>query len=156
MIPTAAPRTHRPSSLDLGGFAGLSEAEARLRLEREGPNELPSAKPRTLLRQAWESIRQPMLLLLLGAGTVNFLIAEPLDGAILMSFVVVVIGISIYQEHKTENALVALRDLSSPRAAVVRDGRVLEVVSGFAPASAPSAIAPPVRRQAARLPAAEG
>ena len=68
-----------------------------------------------------------MLLLLLGAGTVNFLLAEPLDGAILMSFVVVVITISIYQEHKTENALVALRDLSSPRALVVRDGRQVRI-----------------------------
>jgi P-type Ca2+ transporter type 2C len=63
-----------------------------------------------------------MLLLLLVAGAVNFLLAEPLDGIILMSFVVVVIGISIYQEHKTEHALAALRDLSSPRALVVRDG----------------------------------
>jgi Ca2+-transporting ATPase len=62
-----------------------------------------------------------MLLLLLVAGTVNFLLAEPLDGALLMSFVVVVIAISIYQEHKTENALAALRDLSSPRALVIRD-----------------------------------
>ena len=53
----------------------------------------------------------------------NFLLAEPLDGVILMSFVVVVIAISIYQEHKTENALAALRDLSSPRALVVRDGQ---------------------------------
>ncbi len=67
-------------------------------------------------------IRQPMLLLLLGAGMVNFLLAEPLDGTMLMAFVVVVIAISIYQEHKTERALAALRDLSSPRALVVRDG----------------------------------
>lgn len=42
----------------------------------------------------------------------NFLLAEPLDGVMLMVFVVVVIGISIYQEHKTERALAALRDLS--------------------------------------------
>ena len=68
-----------------------------------------------------------MLLLLLGAGTVNFLLAEPLDGVILMSFVVVVIAISIYQEHKTENALAALRDLSSPRALVVRDGEQVRI-----------------------------
>jgi Ca2+-transporting ATPase len=64
---------------------------------------------------------------LLGAGTVNFLLAEPLDGTILMSFVVVVIAISIYQEHKTENALVALRELSSPRALVIRDGKQLRI-----------------------------
>ena len=39
-----------------------------------------------------------------------------------MAFVVVVIAISVYQEHKTERALAVLRDLSSPRALVVRDG----------------------------------
>lgn len=68
-----------------------------------------------------------MLLLLLGAGTINFPLAEPLDGAILMSCVVVVIAISIYQEHKTERALTALRDLSSPRALVVRDGERVRI-----------------------------
>jgi len=107
--------------------AGLSSAEAAARLTTEGPNELPAARPRSLPRQAWDVIRQPMLLLLLGAGTVNFLLAEPLDGLVLMSFVVVVIGISIYQEHKTENALAALRDLTSPRALVLRDGRQTRV-----------------------------
>ncbi len=103
-------------------LAGLTGEEAARRLAEDGPNELPTAKKRNLLQQTWEVIRQPMLLLLLVAGTVNFLLAEPLDGAMLMSFVVVVIAISIYQEHKTENALAALRDLSSPRALVVRDG----------------------------------
>ncbi|QDY91244.1 cation-translocating P-type ATPase [Arthrobacter sp. UKPF54-2] len=106
---------------------GLTSAEAARRLAAEGPNELPTAKPRNLLQQAWAVIRQPMLLLLLGAGTVNFLLAEPLDGALLMSFVVVVIGISIYQERKTEHALAALRDLSSPRALVLRDGEQVRI-----------------------------
>ena len=104
-------------------LTGLTSQEAARRLGAEGPNELPTAKKRNLLRQAWDVVREPILLLLLGAGTVNFLLSEPLDGVILMSFVVVVIAISIYQEHKTENALAALRDLSSPRALVVRDGR---------------------------------
>ncbi len=106
---------------------GLSAAEAARRLAAEGPNELPTAKPRNLLQQTWAVIRQPMLLLLLGAGTVNFLLAELLDGVLLMSFVVVVIGISIYQERKTENALAALRDLSSPRALVLRDGNQVRI-----------------------------
>ena len=106
---------------------GISSQEAAQRLAEDGPNELPTARKRNLLQQAWEVVRQPMLLLLLVAGTVNFLLAEPLDGIILMSFVVVVIAISIYQEHKTENALAALRDLSSPRALVVRDGEQVRI-----------------------------
>ncbi|MGE5132510.1 MAG: cation-translocating P-type ATPase [Gemmatimonadota bacterium] len=108
-------------------LAGLTAREAAERLAADGPNELPTAKKRNLARQAWDVLREPMLLLLAAAGVVNFLLAEPLDGAILMSFVVVVIGISIYQEHKTENALAALRDLSSPRALVVRDGRQIRI-----------------------------
>lgn len=100
---------------------GLSAQEAARRLGEAGPNELPTAKPRNLVKQAWDVVREPMLLLLVGAGTVNFLIAEPLDGILLMVSVVVVIGVSIYQAHKTESALAALRDLSSPRALVVRD-----------------------------------
>ena len=106
---------------------GLSAEQAAQRLAIDGPNELPTAKRRNILQEAWDVIRQPMLLLLLGAGAVNFLLAEPLDGAMLMAFVVVVIGISIYQEHKTERALAALRDLSSPRALVVRDGAQVRI-----------------------------
>ncbi|MGI9164542.1 MAG: cation-translocating P-type ATPase [Mycobacterium sp.] len=106
---------------------GLSVDEAARRLTADGPNELPTAKRRNLLQEAWTVIRQPMLLLLLGAGAVNFVLAEPLDGAMLMAFVVVVIGISIYQEHKTERALAALRDLSSPRALVIRGGTQIRI-----------------------------
>ncbi|KMO82711.1 Calcium-transporting ATPase 1 [Mycolicibacterium chubuense] len=101
---------------------GLTEEQAARQLAVDGPNELPTAMRRNLLREAWDVVRQPMLLLLLAAGGVNFLLAEPLDGALLMAFVVVVVAISIYQEHKTGKALAALRDLSSPRALVVRDG----------------------------------
>ena len=98
-------------------LTGLTSRQAAERLAADGPNELPAEKKRNLMRQAWDVVREPMLLLLLAAGCVNFLLSEPLDGAILMAFVVVVIAISIYQEHKTENSLAALRDLSSPRAA---------------------------------------
>jgi Ca2+-transporting ATPase len=101
---------------------GLTDTEAALRLGVDGPNELPTADRRNLVRLAWDVMREPMLLLLVAAGTVNFLLSEPLDGVVMLSFVSLVIAISIFQEHKTENALVALRDLSSPRALVVRDG----------------------------------
>lgn len=101
---------------------GLSADEAADRLGADGPNELPTAISRSFLRQAWAVLREPMLLLLVGAGTLNFVLAEPLDGILLMASVFVVVGISIFQERKTERALVALRDLSSPRALVIRDG----------------------------------
>ena len=101
---------------------GLSADEAARRLRADGPNELPTSKPLSLLHQLGGVLREPMLVLLLAAGAINFLLAEPLDGGILMASVIVVIGISLYQAHKTEGALAALRDLSAPRALVVRDG----------------------------------
>jgi P-type Ca2+ transporter type 2C len=112
---------------DAATLQGLTTDEAARRLASDGPNELPTARPRGVWRQAWDVVREPMLLLLVGAGVVHFLLSEPLDGVLLMVSVVVVLAISIVQEHKTENALAALRDLSSPRALVVRDGRQLRV-----------------------------
>ena len=106
---------------------GLTSAEAVKRLVSDGPNELPVAKKRNLVQQTIDVLREPMLLLLLGAGTINFILAEPFDGIVLMAFVLVVIGIEIYQEHKTENALAALRDLSAPRALVLRDGQRVRI-----------------------------
>ena len=112
---------------DLRTLTGLTAEEAAARLLAEGPNEIASAKPRSLLRIAWEVVKEPMLLLLVAAGTVNVIISlqEPgriKEALLLFVFVFVVIGITLYQERKTERALDALRDMSSPRALVIRDG----------------------------------
>jgi Ca2+-transporting ATPase len=112
---------------DIRALTGLTEVEAARRLAEEGPNEIASAKPRSFLRIVWEVVREPMLLLLVAAGVVNMLISLQQPGrikesALLFVFVLVVIGITLYQERKTERALDALRDMSSPRALVIRDG----------------------------------
>ncbi|WP_306601108.1 cation-translocating P-type ATPase [Geothrix sp. 21YS21S-2] len=119
---TSPPRPHRPSSLDLGGFPGLSEQESTLRMERHGPNELPSPERRGLPAIAWEVVREPMFIMLVAAGSLYLLMGEPGDALMLLGFVFVVMGITIVQERRTEHALEALRDLSSPRALVIRDG----------------------------------
>ena len=103
--------------------AGLSEEDVRVRLQRDGPNELPSAKPRSVFVIGWEVVRQPMFLLLVGCGLVYLIFGELREALVLLAFVVVVMGITLYQERKTERALDALRDLSSPRALVIRDGQ---------------------------------
>ena len=103
-------------------LAGLSDTEAAARIARYGFNELPSSKPRSILRIALEVVREPMLLLLLACGTIYLLLGDVQDAIILLIFVGVVIAITLYQHHKTERALEALRDLSSPRALVVRGG----------------------------------
>jgi P-type Ca2+ transporter type 2C len=105
-----------------GHTAGLSDDEAASRIARYGFNELPSSKPRSIIRIAFEVVREPMLLLLLACGSTYLLLGDVQEAIILLIFVVVVIAITLYQERKTERALEALRDLSSPRALVIRGG----------------------------------
>jgi Ca2+-transporting ATPase len=110
------------SVLDLGGLIGIKEDEASVRLQQEGPNELPAQKKRSLLAIAFEVAREPMFLMLVAAGVLYLVMGEPADALMLLGFVFVVMGITIVQERRTERALEALRDLSSPRALVIRDG----------------------------------
>jgi Ca2+-transporting ATPase len=108
--------------LDINALRGLSEKEAADRLREEGYNELPSTKRRDIAVIAFEIVRQPIFLLLAAAGLIYLTLGDRNEALMLLAFVVVVIGITLYQEQKTERALDALRDLSSPRALVVRDG----------------------------------
>lgn len=108
---------------NLKTFHGLSEQQARERLDLEGYNELPSARKQSILSIALNVLREPMLLLLVGGGVLYFLLGDRQEAVMLLSFVFVVMGITFYQERKSERALEALRDLSSPRALVIRDGR---------------------------------
>ncbi|MCC6296950.1 MAG: cation-translocating P-type ATPase [Pseudomonadales bacterium] len=113
--PPAAPAPAR-------ALSGLSEAEAAARLRRDGANDLPSQRRRGLAPIVAEVMREPMFLMLVAAGALYLLMGAPGDALLLLGFVFVVIGITVVQERRTEHALDALRDLSSPRALVVRDG----------------------------------
>jgi Ca2+-transporting ATPase len=111
------------SFVDPSTVRGLTELEAAARLQADGYNELPSTKLRSIWAIAWSVVREPMFLLLLGAGAIYLLLGDLEEALLLLAFVCVVIGITLYQERKTECALEALRDLSSPRALVIRESR---------------------------------
>ncbi len=110
------------NDLDIKHIQGLTEQQAAERLQTEGYNELPSSKKRSILAIAWGVVREPMFLLLVACGTIYLLLGDVQEAILLLSFVFVIMGIELYQERKTERALEALRDLSSPRALVIRDG----------------------------------
>jgi Ca2+-transporting ATPase len=105
----------------------LSHEEASERLERDGPNELPREKKRRPFQIALEVLREPMLALLLVAGTVYLLLGEPSEAIILLLFAGFSIIVTIVQESRTENVLESLRDLSAPRALVVRGGSPVRI-----------------------------
>ena len=108
-------------------ISGLSESEAEKRLQTEGANELPAQKKQDGLAIMLRVLSEPMLLLLVGCGILYFLMGEIKDALMLQSCVFVVIGITYYQERKTEKTLEALKNLSSPRALVIRDGKQIRI-----------------------------
>ena len=103
-------------------LVGLSEQEVTQRLQTEGYNELPSSDRRNILGIVLEIASEPIFLLLLGCGGIYLFLGDTQEALILLGFVFFIVGINLYQEQKTEKSLEALRDLSSPRALVIRDG----------------------------------
>ncbi|MDA3876224.1 MAG: cation-translocating P-type ATPase [Halothiobacillus sp.] len=101
---------------------GLSAATAAERLAAEGLNEMGHNRPRTIWAIAGEVVREPMFLLLLGAGAIYLLMGDVHEALILLGFVFIIMGVTILQERRTEHALDMLRTLSSPRALAIRDG----------------------------------
>lgn len=95
---------------------GLDPALAAARLRVEGPNELGLSQRRTLRDIVWEVLREPMFGLLLGAGAIYLAMGDTREALILLGFVFIIMGITAVQERRTDKALDALRDLSSPRA----------------------------------------
>lgn len=101
---------------------GLSQRAAQELLLTHGPNELPSGKKRTFWNILVDVMKEPMLLLLLACGGIYLFLGEPEEALILLGFVGIIILITLHQTAKSERALEALRDLSSPRALVIREG----------------------------------
>jgi P-type Ca2+ transporter type 2C len=109
-------------ALDPESLTGLSNEEAAKRLREDGYNELLSQKKQSIFSIFLNVLREPMLILLIVAGLIYLFIGEINDALILLLFVFVVVGITFNQERKTERALEALKNLSSPRALVIRSG----------------------------------
>ena len=114
--------THDPAD-----FRGLSAEEARRRLLRDGPNELAAASGSPAWRLVLEVLREPMFLLLLACAGLDGLVGDAQEALVLGVFIIVVIVVTFVQEYRTEAAVTALRNLSSPRALVLRDGAAVRV-----------------------------
>ncbi len=102
-------------------IVGISTETAQQRLSREGPNRLPEREERKPLKVFLDALKEPMVALLLGCGGVYLVLGDQQEALMLIAFVVVIFSMTVYQELKTEKSLEALRDLSSPRALVIRD-----------------------------------
>ncbi|HPS95825.1 MAG TPA: cation-translocating P-type ATPase [Bacteroidales bacterium] len=115
------------SSFSAGNLHGLSDMEVAQKIAKEGYNELPSSKPKNVFNIAFGVVKEPMFILLVACGTLYMLLGDIQEGLMLLGFVFFVMGIEFYQEKKTEKALDALKDLASPRALVIREGKTIRI-----------------------------
>jgi Mg2+-importing ATPase len=120
-----APAGRVIASLD-SSLAGLSRAEAQWRLEVAGPNALRShgARPLAVLAR---QLRNPLLVLLLGAALTSFLVGERLDALIIFLISGLSIGLGFFNEYRSERAVEALHSQLRHTALVVRDGKAERV-----------------------------
>jgi Ca2+-transporting ATPase len=100
---------------------GLTSNEVKRLQKIHGSNEMPIRDRHTFLRSLFNVLTEPMFGLLLVAGAIYLIIGSFEDALILLGFIAISIAITLYQQRKSEKAIDALKDLSSPRALVIRD-----------------------------------
>jgi P-type Ca2+ transporter type 2C len=106
-------------------WTGLSHAEAAMRLAADGPNIIQQGGKRSIWHIIGEVLREPMLALLLVGGLAYLLLGDRTEALILLAFATFSVVVTVVQESRTEHVLEALRDLSAPRALVIREGEQL-------------------------------
>jgi P-type Ca2+ transporter type 2C len=111
------------------GDLGLTSGEAIRRRERYGPNRTPAPRPRRLHTRVVAQLRDPMILLLLAAGTLTAALHDVSDSVIIGAVVLFNTVIGVVQEVRADRAIAALDALTTPTTRVIRDGLQVEVSS---------------------------
>jgi Ca2+-transporting ATPase len=107
--------------------SGLSQSEARARLETYGPNELVEKGGRTPLKIFWEQITATMVLILIAAAVIAGLLGDWKNTIAITAIVLLYALLGFIQEYRAEQAIAALKKLSVPNVRVLRDGKLQEI-----------------------------
>ncbi|GAA2676018.1 cation-translocating P-type ATPase [Streptomyces aculeolatus] len=101
---------------------GLSTAEAVRRLAGHGPNEIPAAPRTPVVRRVLQQLRDPLILVLLGAAALTLATGDLSDAVVILFVITVNTVVGVVQEVRAEQAVLALSAMSAPAARVLRDG----------------------------------
>jgi magnesium-transporting ATPase (P-type) len=106
---------------------GLTSGEAAKRLESDGPNRLPAAKPRSLLARVFAQFNNLLIYVLLASALVTVALRHALDAVVILAVILINAAIGFIQEGRAEKSLEAIRAMLTREASVLRDGRRLTV-----------------------------
>jgi len=106
---------------------GLSQEQANKLYEENGPNALVEQKGKTKLQMFLAQLQDTMIYILFAAAAISIFLNEISDAIIILLVVLLNAVIGVVQESKAEQALEALKKMSSPTAMVRRDGKIVEI-----------------------------
>ncbi len=116
-------------AVDLFNSGGLSIHDIEKYQEDHGFNELIHSKNKRTLHMLLDIFKEPMVYLLLGCGGIYFTLGDMQESIMLLGFLILILFITIFQETKATKAIESLRDLSSPRTLVLREGKKIRIAS---------------------------
>ena len=113
---------------------GLTQEEAKLRLEKYGKNKLIEAKKVSVLQRFLKQLADPMIIILLAAALVSGITAAYsgesfADVIIILAVVIINAVLGVVQENKAEKAIAALQEMAAATSKVIRDGKQLSIRS---------------------------
>jgi Ca2+-transporting ATPase len=106
---------------------GLSDAEAKRRLEKFGPNELVERGGRTRWQILLDQLTGFLTLILFGAALISVFLGDIIDAVVILLIVVLNAALGFSQEYRAEQSMAALKRMAVPTVRVRRDGRVQEI-----------------------------
>ena len=115
--------------LNSDSLNGLTSEEAKIRLQKNGENKLASKKKKTMVQLFLAQLNDAMIYILIAAAVISGIMGEISDSIIILIVIFINATIGVVQESKAEKALEALKQLSTPKALVKRNGELIEIPS---------------------------
>ncbi|MBR2598678.1 MAG: cation-translocating P-type ATPase [Clostridiales bacterium] len=123
--------------IDTDLVKGLTSNEASLRYAKNGPNSLGEEKKVPLWKRFLQQFADAMVIILIAAAALSGYMAfksgggieEWIDVFVILAIVILNAVLGVYQEGKADQALAALKKMSSPQTKVIRDGKLVMVDS---------------------------
>lgn len=111
----------------MADYYGLTTDEVKKRREIYGYNEIHTNKKKKIMKQIRHILSEPIYLLLSFSSAIYFLLGERTEGGVMIAFVLFVIGIDVFQEVRTGIVLKKLKEITTPKITVIRDGIVVQI-----------------------------
>lgn len=115
--------------METAQYHGLTAKEAQEKLVIDGYNELSSQKPKNIFYIVYEIVKEPMILLLVSCGILYLYLGDIKDSVMILTSIILLISITLYQKYRSEKVLKELQKLASPKINVIRDNETIQIQS---------------------------